>query len=568
MKGFQDPNKNNLNIKRRNKAYSLNENSSLLNRAKYAQNKGDFVQAAKIYNILLKNNFRTEEFFYNYGLVCQNLKDTNSAILLFKEAIKINPNNFISFFKMGFILNNKNNFYEAYPFAKKAVDLNPKFWQGYHNLIKILINLNRPNEAITIARNAKNLFSDNYLFSNLLGEIFCSIGNFEEAEKFYKISISLAPNHDEALYSFAYFLMGIGNKKASIKLLHKALDKNPYHSLSYFSLSKMINIEKNQDLKNKIIALKINNFKTNEDRFNILFSKADIYHKLKEFKKSSDFLKQANDLKLIDKPSNIKEVIKLSAKVKDKTYLDKSFDKTKFEYLRDIFIVGLPRSGSTLVESIIGMNKEVHNLGENGILRNALVESEKSFFSNMDEIYLKYSQEFSPKKYLTNKMLSNYMYIPHILTKLRHSKVIYTFRNPLDNLLSMYKAKFTGAGNNYSSSLRDSAEYYMYQFRIMCSYCEKYKNHIYFLSYENLVNNPEPEIRKLIDWLGFDWNDFYLHPDKSQQGFFTASSVQVRSPINNKSIGGWKQYSELMQEPINIFKKNNFLITSFERLVQ
>ena len=567
MKGFQDPNKNNLNIKRRNKAYGLNENSNLLNRAKYAQNKGDFVQAAKIYNILLKNNFRTEEFFYNYGLVCQKLKDTNSAILLFKEAIKINPNNFISFFKMGFVLNNKNNFYEAYPFAKKAVDLNPKFWQGYHNLIKILINLNRPNEAINIARNAKNLFSDNYLFSNLLGEIFCSIGNFEEAEKFYKISISLAPNDNEALYSFAYFLMGIGNKKASIKLLHKALDKNPYHSLSYFSLSKMINIEKNQDLKNKIIALKINNFKTNEDRFNILFSKADIYHKLKEFKKSSDFLKQANDLKLIDKPSNIKEVIKLSANVKDKTYLDKSFDKTKFEYLRDIFIVGLPRSGSTLVESIIGMNKEVHNLGENGILRNALVESGKSFFSNMDEIYLKYSQEFSPKKYLTNKMLSNYMYIPHILTKLRHSKVIYTFRNPLDNLLSMYKAKFTGAGNNYSSSLRDSAEYYMYQFRIMCSYCEKYKNHIYFLSYENLVNNPEPEIRKLIDWLGFDWNDFYLHPDKSQQGFFTASNVQVRSPINNKSIGGWKQYSDLMQEPINIFKKNNFKLTSFENLI-
>ena len=104
MKGFQDPNKNNLNIKRRNKAYGLNENSNLLNRAKYAQNKGDFVQAAKIYNILLKNNFRTEEFFYNYGLVCQNLKDTNSAILLFKEAIKINPNNFISFFKMGFIV--------------------------------------------------------------------------------------------------------------------------------------------------------------------------------------------------------------------------------------------------------------------------------------------------------------------------------------------------------------------------------------------------------------------------------------------------------------------------------
>ena len=278
-------------------------------------------------------------------------------------------------------------------------------------------------------------------------------------------------------------------------------------------------------------------------------------------------LKLANDLKLIDKPSNIKEVIKLSETIKNKIQLDKSFEITKFRYLRDIFIVGLPRSGSTLVESIIGMNNEVHNLGENGILRNALIESEKSDFLNLDEIYFNYSKDFSSRKYTTNKMLSNYMYIPHILSKLEHSKVIYTFRNPLDNILSMYRAKFTGVGNEYSSSLRDSAEYYMHQFKIMNFYKEKYKNYIYFLSYEKLVNNPEQEIRKIIDWLGFSWDDSYLHPDKSQQGFFTASNVQVRSPINNKSIGGWKKYTELMQEPINYFKKNNFSLTSFENLI-
>ena len=213
------------------------------------------------------------------------------------------------------------------------------------------------------------------------------------------------------------------------------------------------------------------------------------------------------------------------------------------------------------------MNNEVHNLGENGILRNALFESEKSDFSNLDEIYFNYSQDFSSRKYTTNKMLSNYMYIPHILSKLEHSKVIYTFRNPLDNILSMYRAKFTGGGNEYSSSLRDSAEYYIYQFKIMSFYREKYKNYIYFLSYEKLVNNPEQEIRKIIDWLGFDWDDSYLEPNKSKQGFFTASNLQVRSPINNKSIGGWKRYRELIQEPITLFKKNNFKLTSFENLI-
>ena len=567
MKGFQDSNKNSRNIKKRNIPFSENENLNLYNKALELQNKKDFVQAAKTYRILFKKNFRSEEFFLNYAVVCQYLKDINSSINLLKEAIRINSKNFIPFFKMGFILNNKGNFYEAYPFAKKAIELEPNLWQNYHNLIKILINLNRPKEAINISMTANNLFPNNHLFSELLGEMFKSIGKFEEANKFFKISISLAPSNDEALYSFANFLIGIGNKKDSIKFLKKILNKNPNHSMSYYLFSTIVDVEKNQDITNKIIDVKINDFKTNKDRFNILFSKSHIYHKLKDFKKSSEILKQANDLKLLDQPSNIKELIKISESIKNKIQLDKSFDIPEFKYLRDIFIVGLPRSGSTLVESIIGMNKNVHNLGENSILRNALVESEKLNFYDVDEIYFKYSQDFSTKKYTTNKMLSNYMHIPHILSKLKHSKVIYTFRNPLDNVLSMYRAKFTGVGNEYSSSLGDSAKYYMHQFKIMSFYREKYKNYIYFLSYEKLVNNPEQEIRKIIDWLGFSWDEAYLHPDKSQQGFFTASNVQVRSPINNKSIGGWEKYTELMQEPVNYFKKNNFTLTSFENLI-
>ena len=566
MKGFQDSNKKNQNVRKRDISLGSNENLNLYNKALKLQNKGDFVQAANTYSILFKNNFRTEEFFLNYAIVCQYLRDTNSSILFLKEAIKINPKNFIPFFKMGFILNNKGSFYEAYPFAKKAIELEPNLWQSYHNLIKILINLNRPKEAINVTITAKNLFSNNHLFCELLAEIFKSIGNFEEAKKFFKLSISLAPNNDEALYNFANFLIGIGNKEDSLKLLNKILNKNPNHSMSYYLFSTIINVEKDQNIQNKIINLKIKDFKTNKDCFNILFSKSHIYHKLKEFKKSSEILKQANDLKLLEEPSNLKELINFSESIKNKINLDKSFDIPEIKYLRDIFIVGLPRSGSTLVESIIGMNKDVHNLGENSILRNALVEYEKSDFSDVDEIYFNYSQNFSQKKYITNKMLSNYMHIPHILSKLKHSKVIYTFRNPLDNILSMYRAKFTGKGNEYSSSLIDSAKYYKYQFEIMSFYHEKYKNYIYFLSYDKLVSDPEPEIKKLIKWLGFEWKDFYLHPDKSQQGFFTASNVQVRSPINNKSVGGWKKYTELMQKPIDFFKKNKFLLTSFEGL--
>ena len=127
-----------------------------------------------------------------------------------------------------------------------------------------------------------------------------------------------------------------------------------------------------------------------------------LFFKRKDYEKSSDLLKQGNDLKLLDKPSDLEENINYCEKVKEKINLDKSL------CLRDIFIVGLPRSGSTLIESILGMNKDVYNLGENTILLNALKESEESNYSNIDQIYLKLSQNFSSKKITTNKMLGNF----------------------------------------------------------------------------------------------------------------------------------------------------------------
>ena len=160
------------------------------------------------------------------------------------------------------------------------------------------------------------------------------------------------------------------------------------------------------------------------------------------------------------------------------------------------------------------------------------------------------------------------MHIPHIASKLEHSKIIYTFRNPLDNILSMYRAKFTGIGNEYSSSLVDSALYYIHHFKIMSFYREKYKEHIYFLNYDKLVNKPHEEIKKLLNWLEFSWHENYLKPYKNKQGFFTASNVQVRSPINNKSVGGWQNYSKLLQKPLEFFKQNNFELDSFENLLK
>ena len=526
------------------------------------QNSGQLKEALKIYDYLIKKKYIREEVFLNYANICQQFNENDMAITLYKNSIKINPKNFVPFFKMGFILNNNGRYFEAYPFAKKAIEIQPNLWQGYHNLIKILRNLNRPNEALEISRNASKKFSDNHLFFGLKGDIYSELGDFQNAENSYKKAIEIAPENVEAIYGYVNFTMGIGDKKNSLDLLKKIIKLNKFHSMSYYSLSRLIDFEEDTSIKDKIISLKESDFKDNYNKYNILFSKSYIYHRLKDYEKSAENLIKANNLKLIDKPSNIEKVLSLSNNIMNYTLKNNFYSSSNFEYLKNIFIVGLPRSGSTLIESILGINGNVYNLGETSIFMNVYVESENKNLKNLDSLYSNYTKNYTNKKYTTNKTLSNYMYTPYIVSKMNYSKIIYTFRNPLDNILSMYRAKFTGLGNEYSSSIIDSAKYYLNHFKIMRHYKKKYPESIYFLNYDELVNNPEEKIKNLINWLGWNWDENYIYPYKSKQAFFTASNVQVRSPINNISVGGWRKYSKMLSKAENYFKTNKFPLES------
>ena len=112
-------------------------------------------------------------------------------------------------------------------------------------------------------------------------------------------------------------------------------------------------------------------------------------------------------------------------------------------------------------------------------------------------------------------------------------------------------------GNEYSSSLVDAAEVYLNQEELMTEYKNKFRSKIYDLNYDLLVTNPKAEINSLISWLGWKWEDKYLSPHLNQRSVSTASKVQVRSPINSKSIGGWKNYQDMLKPAIEILTKTN-----------
>ena len=219
----------------------------------------------------------------------------------------------------------------------------------------------------------------------------------------------------------------------------------------------------------------------------------------------------------------------------------------------------MPRGGTTLVESIISMNKKVRDLGEINILEKAYIKS-RTFNQKMSlgDLYIKELNQLLEEEFsiTTNKWLYNYQYSGIIANEIPNCKIIHCFRNPLDNILSIIRANFEN-GNYYSSSLVDSTKVYLDQEQIMNIYKDKFRQKIYDLNYDLLVKNPHKEIKSLINWLGWEWNTSYLSPNLNERAVYTASDIQVRSPINSKSIDGWKKYKEMLRPAMEIITKKD-----------
>ena len=118
----------------------------------------------------------------------------------------------------------------------------------------------------------------------------------------------------------------------------------------------------------------------------------------------------------------------------------------------------------------------------------------------------------------------------------------------------MYRANFAH-GNEYSSLLTDCAKVYLDQEDVMSEYKKRFRAKIYDLNYDSLVINPKEEIKSLISWLGWKWHEQYLSPHLNSRSISTASSIQVRSPINSKSIENWKNYKDMLKPAMEIITK-------------
>ena len=513
----------------------------------------NFKEAEKL--LLTAKEIDKNNSFVHYRLAILYFTNKNyeNAIKFVDNALSINPNNKEFNILKADILFNKTDYKKALNLLSKiTTDKNSYlFLQRDLLLSKIYLTISEFKKAECILINLKLVYKTEKIIFLTLSNLYFQMKDLKKGILILKEGLSFYPGFLPFKFNLAVMYRNSGDIKLAIDTHLEIIRIDNSYLDSYYELSSLYDFRSHKKELELFLNIDFDKLSPNQ-KIKAAFSKSNIFHNLKEYTKSSNYLKIANEEKLKLFPSDLE--LKKNA---GDFYKKLLFNKTKKDLnikddIQIVFIVGMPRSGSTLLENIISVKDNVIDMGEVSYLEQSLNE-----ISDIKDIFYIYTSKIKENKnnyIFTDKNLFNFLYCPVIYNFFPSAKIIHCVRNPLDNVLSIYRTNFLK--QNFSSSIIDITELYIYQHNLMEHYKKIYGEIIYSYKYEKLVKNPSIEIPKLINWLGWKWDDNFLNPHTNKRNVFTASSAQIRNKINNKGIGNWTKYEEILKPSIDLINKS------------
>ena len=484
-------------------------------------------------SILLKKH-KENDFLWNLqGLALQIQKKYKLSINCLIKALQINPKNLAAINNLGISYKNIMDYAAAEKCFNKLIVLNPSY-------IKALINL-----------------------GNLKNETY----KFDEAILFYKQANDLDDKIPECHINLAYAYQSIGQISDAKKHLNKTLEIDSSLTRADKMLSALIDYKANNEhlssMINKITSMTL----TNKKKIYLYFAIAKAFEDQKEFDKSFEYLEKGNDLQWANIEHDNRNIKKLSNSIKS-FFLDYKFKNIskKNNTQKIIFIMGMPRSGTTLVEKIVSSHSKVSALGELNIFGNLISNNvindneinlnliDKFLNEDLAKSYEHYLKNFNIDcEFITDKSLINFWFIGFIKEFFPNSKIIHCSRNSKDNCLSIYKNLFDSQDAWFYNQI-ELANYYNTYEDLMKFWNEKLPEQIYNIKYENLIKNSEYEIKKIINFCQLKWENDCLNFHKNNTAIKTLSVNQANKPIYNSSINSANNYKDKLKD---LFTKLN-----------
>lgn len=423
---------------------------------------------------------------------------------------------------MGTVLVRMGNLSESLAFLRKAVELSPGDAEAHNNLGKALRDLGRPDEAEICCRQAITSNPDLSAAHDNLGHALQDLGRLEEAEASYRQAITLRPEKAEYLRHLSR-LKKFVKGDSDIAPIEKA-----YHDAAV----------------------------SEEDRIQICFAMGKVCEDIGNHDEAFSAYAKGNRLRKRQLAYSIDEDRAIFRRIKSSFEALPEVERIPFGRANPILIVGMPRSGTTVIEQILASHSAVYGAGELHLLGNMGLtnfHNDRSFdlaaeSRRIASAYFEALDGLSEgKDYVTDKMPQNFRLLGFLLLANPDIRVVHTLRDPIATCWSIFREYFPAEGLRFAWDLDDIAEYYKLYRDLMAFWREKFPGRIYDLNYEYLTEHQEVETRHLLEYCGLKWEDSCLNFHETNRAVRTASSLQVRQKLYRGSSEAWRNHEKHLQ---------------------
>jgi len=570
--------------------------------------KRHFKQAVDYYRRALALNPAMAEALNNLGNASRMTGDIDGALHAYQEALTQRAVYPEVYNNLGTLLQQDRRFEEAEHALRKAIQQNPRYIEAHNNLAQLLSGQKNEVEALRILGEALKFAPENVQTllltariqlrrNNLqaaeqaarlalkedaenaeglivLGQVLHETDRYDEALEVLDRALKKAPENPEALNFYGVALKSVGRLDEAREHILKALKLNDAMYGAYANLNDLVDFSEGigEELFNRMEAIFESISNPEAEQFLALhFAYAKALDDRGQHEKALDHYITGGRMKRVQLEYKEADTHGFFDSIRA-AFPKEVFENRKFAGLDDdrpVFIVGMPRSGSTLVEQILSSHPDVYGAGEVKYLARALGQlrdrfpslpkypemAEKITPAQLEIVAKNYQQSLSQgagnSKRITDKLLTNYFFLGLINLLFPKAKVINTRRDPVDTCLSGFTKLFKD-DMPHSYDLSELGRYYA-KYRELMEHWEKVlpEGFMTTVVYEDVVADTEKEARRLIEFLGLPWNEKCVEFHKSDRPVKTASVAQVRKPIYKTSVKRWKKYGDGLQPLVN-----------------
>ncbi len=530
---------------------------------------GEVEQAVVAYDKVVELQPTFAEAYFNRGKLLRELGRIDEAVSSLEKAIQLKPDYAEAYSNLGNSLKDMGRLEDALDCLNSAIEIHPGLAEAYNSRGTLFKEAGQLEEALGDYQQAIELNPDYAEPYNNGASVLKNLGRADESMDYYNRAITINPDYAEAYNNRGNLLKEIGQTEEALGDYQRAIGLKPDYTEPYYHAIMLEKSGINEALITAMEGLYYDS--VGSDRKHLCFALAMAYEQIEEYDRSFDYLQEGNRIQKEVLGYSIDQDIHLFQTIKtifdgESSYVE--LPKVEPTTIRPIFILGMPRSGTSLVEQILASHSKVFGAGElntmgelvGPILSTALNQSSSHqagllSASEIERIQRGYLTALAglnaTEPVITDKMPLNFRWIGFILSAFPNARIVHVNREPIATCWSIYKHYFSAGGNGYGYDQSDLAQFYQLYTDLISYWHQWFPGRIYELSYEALTENQERESRKLLDYCGLEWEQRCLEFYKTKRIVKTASATQVRKKIYQGSSQVWLKYEAYLRPLID-----------------